>query len=481
MHARKLTPGPRRLESPPAMYKLKIAWRFLWSRLVSYVSTGLLAMAVALFVVVMAVMVGVGEELEKSVRRNNADVELLAPAGPGIAQWRELIESIERMEHVEGVTPFVSGAGQAESPRYRFPCLLRGVDLARERSFGGLGPYLDPDVDLERSGPEGRAVYPGVLIGGRIAERMEIERGDLMRLTVHRADDPDQSGSMYVKAVGEFKTGSIWIDNSMIMKLEEAQKLFGTGGRLTGLGVWLDDYRNAFAVKKEIQLSLLELDEEEAAFFRHLSSEPQSVEELARISSLPEEETRELLDRLELKRAAREVGRRPGHYVEATEPQVKAWAEQHPDLAKGAANQAIIMRVIMFLIILFVAVLCTCLLWVMVEQKVRDIGILVALGARRAGAVSIFVLDGVLIGLVGTAIGLLAGVVIASNVDALAGWLGLNMFFEKVFFVSNIPQRITLGDLVLVSVVAMSASTLAGVFPALRAARSDPAESLRHE
>ena len=112
------------------MYRLLVAWRFLWTRLVSYIGTTLLALAVILFIIVMAVMEGMGEVLREQIRKSNAHVEILAPAGPGIPDWREFIEEhINGVEHVEGVTPFVHGVGRASSSRYVFECGVRGVDV----------------------------------------------------------------------------------------------------------------------------------------------------------------------------------------------------------------------------------------------------------------------------------------------------------------------------------------------------------------
>ena len=435
------------------MYRLLVAWRFLWTRLVSYIGTTLLALAVILFIIVMAVMEGMGEVLREQIRKSNAHVEILAPAGPGIPDWREFIEEhINGVEHVEGVTPFVHGVGRASSSRYVFECGVRGVDVELERRYGSFGPFLEDDALQLKGGSK----LPRALVGYRIADKM--------------VED-------------DFKTESFFLDNFVVITLERAQKLFGTGDRVTGLGVWMkeDEFQKAYEVKRKIQRSLLDLDDEEWAFFCLLSSEPRSVEELAERAEMSVEEARMMLARIRLRGGARQIARRPGCWVESSEPQVKTWAEQRPELFRAIAQEAKIMKIILSIVIGFVAVLILCLLWVLVEQKVRDIGIFMALGARPWGVVSIFVLDGFFIGLVGTAIGLGVGVLAAANVDTIANFLRIEVFPEEQFFVEGLPSRILPSDLILVSVVAIVASVVASVLPALKAAVADPIESLRHE
>ena len=310
---------------------------------------------------------------------------------------------------------------------------------------------------------------------------MEIVEDERMRITVQQVGDPDMTGRAVFVVDGDFKTESFFLDNFVVITLGQAQRLFGTGERVTGLGVWLDDFRKAYEVKRKIQLSLLDLTGDEAAFFEYLRSEPQSEEELARRADVSVEEAKMMLRRLRVRGAARRIARLEGHWVEYSEPQVKTWAEQRPELFRAVAQEAKIMKIILTIVIGFVAVLILCLLWVLVEQKVRDIGIFMALGARPWGVVSIFVLDGFFIGLMGTGLGLGLGTLAATYVDPIADFFRLDVFPEEQFFVEGIPSRVLPSDLILVSVVAIVASVVASVLPALRAATADPIESLRHE
>ncbi len=467
------------------MYKLFMAWRFLWARLVSYVGTGLLALAVMLFVIVMAVMEGMGDMLRENIRKTNAHVQVIAPAGPGMLDWREIMAKISQMDGVTGVTPAIEGFGRASVRHFSFDkCVVRGIDLDLERRYGGLGKYLSPphvaeEFDFKAADGSG---LPAALVGPRVATKMELVKGELLTLSVIQLADADRTGRMGFVVGADFKTDSMWLDHHLLVSLKDAQRIFGTGDRATVLGVWLDDHLRAHELKRTIQLSFLPLDPEEEAFFRKLTPEPLSVGELALRAGMSESRAEEFVSRLMLKGAARPVGRGDEpRYVEHSEPQVRTWADQHPDLFRGVAHEATIMRIILVIVIGFVGVLVLCLLWLMVEQKVRDIGIMVALGAGRWGVVSIFVIDGTLMGLVGTALGLGLGTLVAWKVDAIAGFFHLNVFPPETFYgATELPSTIRGFDLVLVASVAMAFSVLASVLPALRAARADPVESLRH-
>ena len=292
------------------------------------------------------------------------------------------------------------GGGGGGSPEER---LLRAASSPPE-SF-------DP-----REGAE--LALPLSVVGEKIWQELELLPGDAVAFDVQAAEG--RNNKMHFEVSGYFRTGSLLFDHWTLVKLEEAMKLFQTRSGVTGLGVWLNDYRRAYPVKKKL---------------------------------------------VELLRRYR----------------IRTWWDQQSNLFAGMAIENRIMRVIFVGFIGLIGIFVGVILWVIVEEKVKDIGLLVALGSTRGGVTSIFVIDGLLIGIVGTALGLLAGVGLTLRVNEICDLLGWQPFPEIIFRVPRIPVRLVPFDLALVSAVAVLVSLLASVIPSMKAARMDPVECLRHE
>jgi hypothetical protein len=270
----------------------------------------------------------------------------LAPAGPGIDDWRGLSEGLSRLEHVRAVCPFVTGVGQAETKLYRFQCLLRGINLDCERAGGGLSEYLSaPRLSGGFAfGPRSGTAPARALVGRRIAQKMEVAKGDYAKVTVQQRDNPERNAKIVLKISGEVATGSLFVDNNVFVSLGDAQSVFGIGDRVTGLAVWLDDIRLAERIRTQIALAVLArskitLDEKERELFAQLSALPRSTGEVAQSAGIPAAETLRLLTSLVRKGAARELQQQPGHYVASTEPQVKTSAEGMAGILRSVAEE----------------------------------------------------------------------------------------------------------------------------------------------
>ncbi len=260
-------------------------------------------------------------------------------------------------------------------------------------------------------------ILPRAIVGEKIWEELELLPGDAVAFDVQGTQG---SSKMHFEVLGYFRTGSLLFDHWTLVKLDEAMKLFQTHGAVTGMGVWLDDHRRAHAVRTELAKLL-------------------------------------------------------GRY------RIRTWWDQQANLFTGMAIENRIMRVILVGFIGLIGIFVGVILWVMVNEKVKDIGLLVALGATRGGVTSIFVMDGLLIGIVGTALGLFTGLGLTLRVNEICDLLGWQPFPETIFRVPRIPVRLVPLDLVLVSGMAVLASLLASVIPSMKAARMDPVECLRHD
>jgi lipoprotein-releasing system permease protein len=164
---------------------------------------------------------------------------------------------------------------------------------------------------------------------------------------------------------------------------------------------------------------------------------------------------------------------------------VSDWTREHASYFRAIRIEKTMMTLIMLLIVAVAVFNIVAMLVMVVTDKRTDIAILRTIGARPRTIVGIFMTQGVVIGWLGTALGIAAGIAIALNVDTLAPLLERTFGFEimdaDVFYISRIPSDLQAADVVLIGTVSFLLSLLATIYPAIRAARTQPAEALRYE
>jgi ABC-type lipoprotein release transport system permease subunit len=482
-----------------------------------------IAAAVMVFIVVMGVLEGFSEQLYDMVRRTTSHVDISRPYVGGLADWKTVAEIASRHPAVEGTTPYVQGPALMQSQRYRFYGFVKGVDWQREKDFGhitgyiriplseaeicnaaGLAPktvvsalvYLtehklvvktedyagntlyqrtsdnpkirDADakrvfealkappsaiVPLDADTPPG---IPGIIVGDRIWTEMDLRRGELLKVSVQAGEEGNMVKRAFV-VMGEFKTGSQLFDHWALANLSDAQGLFEMNQNVHGVGVWLKDYR----VSGRVAIDLKELfDDPSVLGLNGIRGFEPSPKVIALVGKNPLPVIRDPF---------------PGEY------RIRSWTDQQQDLFQAISIENRIMRLILIVFFLLIGVFVLSILYVMVTEKVRDIGILMAIGARVKGVMGIFLANGLFVGIMGTIIGLLGGLLLATYVNEVTHFLHLDIFPEETFKVERIPVKILPFDIMLVSLVAVGTSVLASLYPAFRAASMNPVESLRHE
>jgi lipoprotein-releasing system permease protein len=161
------------------------------------------------------------------------------------------------------------------------------------------------------------------------------------------------------------------------------------------------------------------------------------------------------------------------------------WMQMNRNLFAALAQEKVLMFIILVLIILVAAFNIVSTLIMMVMEKHADIAILKAMGARNAGIYKIFMLEGMLIGVVGTLLGSLGGLVFAWNLQTIAGvverLLGIQFFSPEVYFLDKLPVQIHAMDIALIVLTAIGVSFFATLYPAWKASRLDPVVALRYE
>ena len=161
------------------------------------------------------------------------------------------------------------------------------------------------------------------------------------------------------------------------------------------------------------------------------------------------------------------------------------WEQNNNSFFAAVQVERNVMFLILTLIILVAAFNVVSSLIMMVKDKTRDIAILRTIGAGRGAVMRIFLMAGASVGVTGTVLGVVLGVLFCLNIQTIQGWVeaatGSQVFNPEVYYLTHLPSRLDAGEVVQVMVMALSLSLLATLYPSWRAARTDPVEALRHE
>src|SRR5205085_10558956 len=161
------------------------------------------------------------------------------------------------------------------------------------------------------------------------------------------------------------------------------------------------------------------------------------------------------------------------------------WTRQHANFFRAVATEKIVMFIILSLIVLVAVINIISTLTMVVQEKQSDIAILRTLGATPGSIMGIFMVQGLVIGIVGTGVGVLCGVELALHVQTLVPLLerltNQQFLSPDVYYISELPSRLDLGDVLRVSLLTLTLGFVSTLYPSWRAARMQPAEALRYE
>ena len=410
----------------PATFELFVAKRYLRARrkeavvsVVTVISVIGVAAGVMALIIALAVNNGFRNELQKNLLGATAHVDVIPKvAGNAIDNWRDLIPKLRKLPHVIGAAPALYGQIFLTGPILAKGAILKGIDPRAEVQVSDVLTHLK-EGSLDRL--RGQGASRGIILGSDLARDTGMLLDSFVTVIspqgVMTPIGPKPSYQRF-RVVGIFQSGFFqYDDNWAYTSLETAQETFA-----------LPDVVN------EIELKLDDL---------YLA--PQ---------------------------VASSAGKIAGPNLTAM-----SWMEQNHQLLNAFKMEKVVTIVTIGLIVLVAALNILISLVMMVMEKYRDIAVLMSMGARRNQIRKIFMMQGVLIGVTGTIVGLAVGYTLCYFADKYR-WIRLD---EQVYALSYVPFEPRLWDGVWVAAVAIVISFLATIYPARSASRLTPTEVLRYE
>lgn len=405
-----------------------IGRRYLASRrgtrflsLITLIAIGGVTVGVMALIIVTAVMTGLQRDIRNKILGLNPHIWVLEYGeGMRMAQWRTAMEAVRGVEGVTAVAPFVhTEVGVTNRANYSEYAVLRGMDLAQT---GPMVTDLGEQLRTQRVFERRQTTLPPIVLGETLAARASILPGDTLRVVSFQGARLTATGYMPIvrlfEVVGTFHTGMFEYDNKfMYTTLPAAQDLTGLGEEVSGLEVRVPDPYQAAPVADRIA------------------------------------------DRLGLPYRTED------------------WQRMNAALFGALQLEKFAMGVILLLIVVVAAFNIVSTLVMVVADKTREIGILKGMGLTSKRVLRIFLLQGVVIGAVGSLVGGTGGALIAWAVDRFQ----LIKIPGTVYFVSHLPAAYDWRDLAVIVVSTLVISFLATIYPSLQAARLTPVDAIRHE
>lgn len=388
--------------------------------LIAFLSMAGIALGVACLIVVLSVMNGFQKELKARILGVVAHIEITAPGG--MEDWRSLGGSLGAFPGISAWAPYVFGQGMLVHGGQVAGVVLRGVEPQAEKAVGTVGTHMQQGT-LEDLLPHSfRAI-----LGMDLARRLGVGAGDTLMLVTPEAR-PTPLGILprmrRLEVSGIFDMGMYEYDSALVfLNLEDAQKIFSLGDAVTGLRLLTPEIEQAPWVAREI-----------AKAFPGLG--------------------------------------------------VMDWSQQNSNFFQAVQMEKRVMFVILVLVVAVAAFNLVATLYMGVTEKRRDIAILRTMGARSWQILLIFFLQGGMVGVAGTAMGAVLGVVLALRLEVIVPMLerlfGVTFLAKDVYFLSELPSDIQRADVVAICAVSLLLSFLATLYPSLKAAATIPAQALRH-
>jgi lipoprotein-releasing system permease protein len=384
------------------------------------------ALGVWALIVVLAVMSGFEKTLKEKILGTQAHLVVLKANQEGMDQYEEVVKEVEQVKGIVSATPFILSQVMLSSESNVFGVVLNGIDPDRVGKVIELARNMKAGrlQDLKAEGES-----PGIILGVELAKRLGVSINDPIQV-ISPLGTMTPMGMMpkmkRFRVVGIFYSGMYEFDNTLAyISISSAQKFLNMDSRVTGIEIKTDDIYKVKKIGKEIRQKL------GFPFW------------------------------------------------------TKDWMEMNRNLFSALKLEKVVMFILLVLIVLVAAFNIISTLIMVVMEKNKDIAILKSMGAPSKGILRIFIIEGGVIGVVGTFIGTITGLATALNLEKVSGFveklLGFKFLPSDVYYIDKLPSQVNPTDVVMIVITAILISLLATLYPSWRASRLDPAEGLRYE
>ena len=414
-------------------YELILGWRYTragrttrrngFISFISGVSMLGIALGVAALIIVLSVMNGFQKEVRDRMLSVVSHVEIYASGGAALPDLERTMQEAKRNPKVLGAAPFVSAQGLLARGEDMKATLVRGIDPAREAQVTELGLSLG-QAGLSRlvSGEF------GIILGGELARSLGVRENDKVTL-ISPSGQITPAGVVprlkQMTVVGTFDSGHFEYDSALaLLHMDDAARIYRLEGP-TGVRLKLRDLHQARTVAAELVKTLT------------------------------------------------------GDVV------IRDWTRQNRTWFAAVQVEKTMMSIILTLIVAVAAFNLVSTLVMTVTDKRADIAILRTLGASPHSIMGIFVVQGAMVGVIGTLAGLTLGLGVAFNIDvivpALEHVFNASFLPKDIYLISRMPSDPQRGDIVPIALISLVLAFLATIYPSWRASRVNPAEALRYE
>jgi len=390
---------------------------------ISLISMLGIALGVTTLITVISVMNGFEKELRTRILGAIAHATI-QPADGSAMEWRSVIERVEEHPEVDGAAPYIEEGVWLQGSESS-GAFIRGVDPAFEPRVSEVDQKMLTGelVDL-------KAGEYGIILGIGLASRLRVGPGDRVTVIAPRLKATPVGASPLMRrftVVGAFEFGEFENDSTLaLVHIDDAAKLLRMPqGTIGGVRLHLQDMYRAWQVARDISETM------------------------------------------------------PGYYT------VRDWTQERGNLFQAVRTEKTVMWVILSLIVAIAAFNIISMLVMVVTDKQSDIAILKTMGARPGTVMRIFVIQGSVIGIIGTLLGVIGGILLAQNIGSVVPFLeslfGFSLFPSDIYYITELPSDLQRADVIKFALMSLGMSLLSTLYPSWRAARTQPAEALSYE